>query len=265
VPSIAISQDGKFVYAAAEGSDAVEVFARGAGGALSEVGCVGNSGTGPQSCTGVSGLLQPLAVAIAGSGTSESLDVAARTGLDVFSVGTTGALTQSGCVISSSSSSSASCATATGLIEPQGIAVGPTASNVYLAGSHSVVEFTRTPTTPTATTQTTTTSAGKPKPGAVKPAITAGLLYATVLTSKQGKRTLAVGVHVSETVKAELQLLGARSTLLVSKKATLTAGSHTIDIPLTSAVTPGVRHLQITLTDTAKHTKTLSTGVVIQH
>src|SRR5690349_24309392 len=52
---VAVSPDGKSVYAAGQDSDAIVAYSRGAGGALTQIGCFKDTGAA-SSCTATEGL-----------------------------------------------------------------------------------------------------------------------------------------------------------------------------------------------------------------
>ena len=62
--SVAVSPDNNSVYVTSNLSRAVVVFRRAANGDLTPAGCIGNTGTGPTSCTGTDGLNYADSVAV---------------------------------------------------------------------------------------------------------------------------------------------------------------------------------------------------------
>jgi DNA-binding beta-propeller fold protein YncE len=271
VRSLAMSPDGKTLYAGSTQEDAVEVFARASGGGLTEVGCVGNLGTGPKDCTGVTGLNAPLAVAVSTDPGGKSAYVASAFGLIGFSTGVNGMLTPSGCVVSDAGSSSGACAAASGLKRGDDIAVspGPGASSVYVAAATpgAVVEFARSPltapvTTSTAATTTTATPTTATSTTTTK-AVPVSVVYATALRNKAGKLSLAIRFKSGEPLSAKVQLAGTKGRVVGSWAFALKAGTHTVTASLPASTPAGPRRLTIVLTDAAKHTKTITSFVVV--
>jgi fibronectin-binding autotransporter adhesin len=147
VQGIAISPDGRNVYAASTDSKAVEVFTRAADGSLTPSGCVGNSGTGPANCTGADGLDGADSVAVSPDGQSVYVTGATSDAVVVFARNTTtGAITPAGC-IGNTATGPASCNTADGLAFADAVTVSPDGLNVYVtaATSDALVTFNRTP------------------------------------------------------------------------------------------------------------------------
>jgi DNA-binding beta-propeller fold protein YncE len=145
--AVAVSADGKNVYVASSGSDALVSFGRsGAFGDLTELGCTSNNGT-----TGLDGTKGSCAdgdvlrgaTAIAMSPDAKNVYVAsyASSGIAVFARdAVTGKLTQTGCVRPVSM-----CVGAGGLGGATSIAVSPDGKNVYLASynADAIVSFAR--------------------------------------------------------------------------------------------------------------------------
>ena len=156
VRSVAVSPDGKNVYAASETSGAVSIFSRdGTTGALTQLGgtagCVSQTGTGGSCIDGR---------ALAGAGdmtvTPDGANVyVASLGSDAVAVfsrgGTTGALTQlagtDGCV--SETGNSGSCVDGTALDRSRSLVVSLDGTSVYVASENSdaVAVFSRDATT----------------------------------------------------------------------------------------------------------------------
>ena len=152
--SIAVSPDGRSVYAAAFDDDAIVRFDRDtATGALSPQGCVddNDAGQGPDDCAQqVDGLDGADAVAVSPDGrsvyaTSMDDDAIVRFDRDL----STGALTPQGCVDDNDSGAD-DCAQATnGLDGARSIAISPEGDSVYVASGpdDALVRFSRDPQT----------------------------------------------------------------------------------------------------------------------
>jgi DNA-binding beta-propeller fold protein YncE len=138
--SLAVSADGRNVYATALTSNAVTVFRRDpATGALSQAtdgsGCIANAAT--TGCTTGRALGGPTVVTVSPDG--QNVYVGAFTGnaVAVFARSSaTGALTQpagaAGCI---ANAPAAGCATGLGLAGPEGMAISPDGGNVYVASA----------------------------------------------------------------------------------------------------------------------------------
>jgi len=129
---VAISGDGVHVYVASEISDAVAVFARnGATGALTQLGCVSDTGSGG-ACADGTALDGALEVALSPEGSHVYVASPGSSSVGVFSRdATTGVLTQLGCA--SETGSGGLCADVRGLDGARGVVVSPDGQNVYVA------------------------------------------------------------------------------------------------------------------------------------
>ncbi len=148
--SVAVSADGKNVYATSLASNAVVVFARnGTTGGLSQLGngtgCIANAAT--SGCTTGRALEGPDVVAVSADGRNVYVGAFAGSSLAVFSRDTSsGALTQpagpTGCFVNAPT---AGCTTALALASPEGVALSADGTNVYVAapGSNAVDVFSR--------------------------------------------------------------------------------------------------------------------------
>jgi DNA-binding beta-propeller fold protein YncE len=148
--SVAVSADGKNVYATSLASNAVVVFARnGSTGGLSQLGngtgCIVNAAT--SGCTTGRALDGPDIVAVSGDGKNVYVGAFAGSALAVFSRDpSTGALAQpadpTGCFVNTPT---AGCTTGLALGSPEGVAVSADGANVYVAapGSNAVDIFSR--------------------------------------------------------------------------------------------------------------------------
>lgn len=149
----AVSKDGKSVYVASNGGDALTVFSRNiTTGALTQLsgtqGCISETGAG--GCADGVGLDGPFDVAISADGRSVYVASVTSDSVAVFSRNTTtGALTQlpgtAGCL---SGTGAAGCASAL-LTVPAGIAVSGDGKSVYVtsAEGHAITAFARQTTT----------------------------------------------------------------------------------------------------------------------
>ena len=149
---VAVSADGKSVYAASYISNAVVRLNRNlTTGAISQpagtAGCVSETGAGP--CANGHGLFAPFGVAVSRAG--QSVYIASINSNAVVRMNrntTTGAITQpagtAGCI---SESGAGPCADGHGLVSPGRVAVSPSGNSVYIAsaGSNAVARFNRTP------------------------------------------------------------------------------------------------------------------------
>jgi DNA-binding beta-propeller fold protein YncE len=148
---VAVSPDGKSVYVASLGSDAVVRLNRTTTGAISQpsgtAGCVSDTGAGP--CAGGHGLDGPSGVAV--SPDRKSVYAAAGNGDAVARLNrntTTGSITQpagiTGCI---SETGAGSCADGHALDGPVAVAVSPNGRSVYAASvlSNAVARFNRAP------------------------------------------------------------------------------------------------------------------------
>ena len=142
--SVAVSADNKSVYVASFGSDAVVVFRRAANGDLTPAGCIGNTGTGPTSCTGADGLEGANSVAVSPDNKSVYVASARSNAVVVFRRAANGDLTPAGC-IGNTGTGPTSCTGADGLNGAYSVAVSPDNKSVYVASvnSNAVVVFRR--------------------------------------------------------------------------------------------------------------------------
>ena len=152
VNSVAVSSDGKYVYATAFFSNAVAAFARDkTTGALTQLdgtaGCVSDTGTGGTCAVGTA-LANPNPLAVSKDGKSVYVPSETSDAVAVFARDkTTGALTQlagtAGCV--SETGTGGSCADGTALDGGSGVAVTSDGKSVYVATreSDSVAVFQR--------------------------------------------------------------------------------------------------------------------------
>jgi DNA-binding beta-propeller fold protein YncE len=148
--SVAVSADGRNVYATSLASNAVVVLARNSStGALRQLGngtgCIVNAAT--SGCTTGRALDGPDIVAVSGDGRNVYVGAFAGSALAVFSRDTsTGALTQSadptGCFVNTPT---AGCTTGLALASPEGVVVSADGTNVYVAapGSNAIDVFSR--------------------------------------------------------------------------------------------------------------------------
>jgi DNA-binding beta-propeller fold protein YncE len=150
--TIAVSSDGKSVYAGSELSKAVAVFARDATtGSLAQLagddGCVSETGSGP--CADGKALDYPLAIAVSADGKNVYVVSDVSQAVAVFKRNTmTGKLTQlagtDGCV---SSTGAGGCAAGEAIDHPIGLAVSADGKHVYVSSAHAVAAFARDLTT----------------------------------------------------------------------------------------------------------------------
>jgi 6-phosphogluconolactonase (cycloisomerase 2 family) len=154
--SAAVSPDGRHVYVASAGSNAVAVFSRNATtGELTQLsglaGCVSEDGAGG-SCTDGKGLIGASSVAVSPNSRHVYVASSVSNTVAVFSRNaTTGELTQlgglAGCV--SEDGTGGTCAYGNGLIGASSVAVSPNSRHVYVASnvSNAVAVFSRNTTT----------------------------------------------------------------------------------------------------------------------
>jgi DNA-binding beta-propeller fold protein YncE len=170
--SLAVSADGRFLYATADSSDAIDVFARDSSGLLTQTGCLMHSPP-PGPCT-ASGLVDsPTDIALSADGKNAyvvdtgNLVVATRNA-------TTGALNEVSCIDGATSADSGSgdnsgggdssgsdsrarasqtdsgsCSSVDGITGLSAVAVSPDGANVYVSNvaEGGLVTFTRDPAT----------------------------------------------------------------------------------------------------------------------
>ena len=148
--SVAVSSDGRNVYATSLASNAVVAFHRNrSNGALTQLGngagCIANAAT--TGCTTGRALDGPDVVAISPGGANVYVGSFLGSSLAVFSRNTSsGALTQpadvTGCFVNTPTTG---CTTALALGNPEGVTVSPDGDNVYVAapGSDALGTFTR--------------------------------------------------------------------------------------------------------------------------
>ncbi len=152
--SVAVSPDGRNLYATTIGSDALDTFHRNPStGALTQLG--GGSGciarAARPGCTTAQGLGGPDVVAVSPDGLNVYVGSFAGNAIAAFSRNTqTGALTQlpqpAGCIVSTPT---AGCTTALALAAPEGMAMSPDGTSVYVAAalSNALDLFSRNPST----------------------------------------------------------------------------------------------------------------------
>lgn len=154
--SVAVSPDGRNVYATSLNSNAIDVFARNAStGALTQAsastggGCVANIPT--VGCTTGRALAGPDVVVVSPDGRNVYVGAFKGSAIAVFARNAaTGALTQpsgtSGCI---SYALLAQCTPGAALAAPEGMAVSPDGENIYVAAalSSALDTFTRNPST----------------------------------------------------------------------------------------------------------------------
>jgi DNA-binding beta-propeller fold protein YncE len=141
VVSLALSPDGKTLYAVAYSSSAISVFARSPeSGALRWIGCeseVYDEGD-KDGCGHGRPLSEPVGVAVKKDGST--LYVATESGLTTLSRNpTTGALSVAGCLVSEGNlddDNKSICQIANGLGYPSGVALSPDQRNVYVTSSY---------------------------------------------------------------------------------------------------------------------------------
>lgn len=138
--AVAVSPDGKSVYATGLGDDAVSVFGRDpATGALTPQGCVSDVFASPSPCAEVQeGLNDPFGLAVSPDGLD--LYVAGRDDDAVVHLErdpNSGALSPSGCIAYTGDTAGCGGSTQPGLLEPRGLVVAPDGLSVLVAGGNS--------------------------------------------------------------------------------------------------------------------------------
>lgn len=149
--ALAVTPDGRNVYAGSLNSDAVAVLGRnGTTGALNPAGCVSQLGTG--GCLQANALIDPRAVAVSPDGKQTYVASFAVTTLDRST--TTGELTgrsgMAGCIGGVAPNG---CRPANAIREPRGITMSPDGGNMYVSSenSNSLAVLDRDPLTGTVT------------------------------------------------------------------------------------------------------------------
>jgi DNA-binding beta-propeller fold protein YncE len=141
---VAVSPDGRHVYAAAGRASAILVLTRSSKtGALHPVGCVSETGSGG-ACLDGAGLWEVTSLAVSPDGLSVYATAAGSDSVVAFARDPeTGALSELGCL----SSSDPDCNTATALRGAYGVAVSPDGRSVYVAAlwDDAVAAFARDP------------------------------------------------------------------------------------------------------------------------
>ncbi len=146
--SVAVSPDGRSVYATAESDDAIYLFSRNTtSGALTAKGCVEDNDTGPGTCVlSTDGLEGPSSVAVSPDGKSVYVTSGFDSAITRFTRNTTsGALKPKGC-IDDIQSGDDTCATELDIIgNPRSVAVSPDNKSVYVfaGGDDTVLRFNR--------------------------------------------------------------------------------------------------------------------------
>ena len=141
--SVAVSPDGKNVYAASMTASAVVVMAR-KGGALRQTGCV--AAVALPGCTTAPALLGADVVVVSPDGNNVYVGAFGEAAVAVFARdASTGALTPAGCI----ADGTAGCAPAALMAGPEGMTVSPDGNNVYVGAaiSNAVVVLNRDPST----------------------------------------------------------------------------------------------------------------------
>ncbi len=146
--AVAVSPDGKSVYATGIADDAVSIFSRNIStGALTPVGCIADDGL--TSCPSTAeGLEDPYGITVSSDGLSV---LVASAGDDAIANlernPTTGLLTDAGCVANTNDIAGCGGPTQTGLASANGVAVDPEGEYVYAIGAQAIVRLTRDPNT----------------------------------------------------------------------------------------------------------------------
>jgi 6-phosphogluconolactonase (cycloisomerase 2 family) len=162
--SVAVTKDGKSVYAASFGAKRVTLFKRNTTtGALTAAGCLAAAAT--PGCTVVAGLGSGSAIAATADGKSVFLSQAADTSVPrvlVFSRNvTTGALTPVGC-LTSTDTSATSCTRTRGLLASGRLAVSPDGKSLYVSSSFGGTGFPATGVVSVLVRNTTTGALAQP-------------------------------------------------------------------------------------------------------
>jgi DNA-binding beta-propeller fold protein YncE len=144
--TVAVSPDGANVYVGSESSNAVAIFTRRAGGALTPTGCVVDSNVGQSTCaTNTGGLFTPDSVVVSPDGKNVYVASLDSNTLDIFDRGPGGALTAAGCFEDTGGSLCAAGNQLAGMNSPTSVAVSPDGKNVYVGGvgNHDIQVFNR--------------------------------------------------------------------------------------------------------------------------
>jgi hypothetical protein len=131
---VAISPDGRSVYAGSQSNDTIAIFDRDAGsGALSYRGCVNDEGSG--GCANARRLDGPSSLAVSPDGQSVYASVAGAGGIVVFDRAADGSLSQkagsAGCIVSTTAEG---CGQTSVLGQAQWVTVSPDGASVYAVG-----------------------------------------------------------------------------------------------------------------------------------
>ena len=151
--SVAVSPDGKSVYAASAGDDAVVRFNRNTTtGALTPAGCVDDNDTGDDTCAqSANGLQFVISVAVSADGTSVYAIAFTDSAVVRFNRNTTtGALTPAGCVDDNDTGLDTCAQSTNGLTYASSVTVSPDGKSVYatsgeddVGGDDAIVRFNR--------------------------------------------------------------------------------------------------------------------------
>jgi DNA-binding beta-propeller fold protein YncE len=131
--SVAVSPDGKNVYATGAKSDSLDVFERLPGGGLKPMGCVADNEEGPAPCGFVEHFIEPRSVTVSPDGQFVYVVTTETSRLFTFERLPGGALKEIDCV----AGGGIVCTRAVGLEDPAGLGVSPDGQNVYVTATHS--------------------------------------------------------------------------------------------------------------------------------